>query len=103
MTSAVSGFDWNDGNRGKCQKHGLSVRMIESLFRRPLDVFPDPEHSAEEERFKAIGTTGQGRRVFIVFTLRKRGGERVIRPISARYMHQKEVEHYEKEIARARK
>jgi hypothetical protein len=41
--------------------------MIESLFRRPLDVFPDPEHSAEEERFKAIGTTGQGRR-FLSFS-----------------------------------
>jgi uncharacterized DUF497 family protein len=103
MTSAVSGFDWDEGNRDKCQKHGLSVRTIESLFHRPLAVFPDSEHSAEEERFMAIGTSRQGRRVFIVFTLRTRGAERAIRVISARYMHQKEVEHYEKETARTRK
>jgi uncharacterized protein len=103
MTSAVSGFDWDNGNRDKCQKLGLSVRTIENLFHRPLAVFHDPEHSAEEERLMAIGTSRQGRRVFIVFTLRTRGTGRVIRPISTRYMHQKEVEHYEKEIARIRK
>ena len=34
-------------------------------------------------------------------TLRKRGSETLIRPISARYMHRKEVEHYEKETAQA--
>ena len=38
---------------------------------------------------------------FLVFTLRKRGVETLIRPISARYMHKKEVQHYEKETAPA--
>jgi uncharacterized DUF497 family protein len=28
--------------------------------------------------------------------MRRRAGERFIRPISARYMHKKEVEHYAK-------
>lgn len=36
--------------------------------------------------------------MFLVFTIRERHGERFIRPISARYMHQKEIEHYEREI-----
>jgi uncharacterized protein len=35
--------------------------------------------------------------VFIVFTFRRKGDEVLIRPISARYMHRKEVEAYEKE------
>jgi hypothetical protein len=49
------------------------------------------------QHFKAIGETAAGRRVFLVFTLRDKDGKRLIRPISARYMHGKEVEHYEKE------
>jgi len=101
MDIEVAGFDWDYGNRGKCRKHGVSIADIEALFRKPIAVFPDPAHSREEERFKAIGTTGRGRYVFLVFTLRKRGSETLIRPISARYMHRKEVEHYEKETAQA--
>jgi uncharacterized DUF497 family protein len=39
----------------------------------------------------------------IPFTLRTRGGKRLVRPISARFMHKKEVEHYEKETAALQK
>lgn len=35
--------------------------------------------------------------MFIVFAFRDKGDEVLIRPISARYMHQKEIEAYEKE------
>ena len=97
----VAGFDWDHGNRDKCQTHGLSLAAVESAFRGPLAVFPDPVHSAAEERLKAIGRTGQGRWVFIVFTLRALGGETFIRPISARYMHRREVEYYESQAAEA--
>ncbi len=68
-----------------------------------LAVFPDPAHSVAEERLIGIGKNEQERHILVVFTLRKRKGGTVIRPISARYMHRKEVEHYEKEIAKARK
>lgn len=95
-----SGFDWDRGNRTKCQKHGVSVAEIESLFTRQIRVAPDPAHSTREERFKAIGTSDTGQHVFIAFTLRQRGGDTLIRPISARYMHRKEVAHYEKETAK---
>ncbi|WP_296525686.1 BrnT family toxin [Rhodoplanes sp.] len=61
----VAGFDWDRGNRTKCQKHGVSVAEIESLFRRPIMVAPDPHHSAQEERLKAVGTTDAGRHVFV--------------------------------------
>ena len=95
-------FDWDEGNRTKCEKHGLSVEAIESLFERPIAVFPDPEHSTEEERFIGIGRTDNGRSVFIAFTLRTKENCMLLRPISARYMHKKEIDHYEKETSKAR-
>jgi hypothetical protein len=45
----------------------------------------------------AIGTTQAGRWVLVAFTLRRRGGKTLIRPISARYMHKREVDHYERQ------
>jgi uncharacterized protein len=95
----VAGFDWDEGNRSKCQKHGVSTAAVESLFYRPIAVLPDPLHSKSEERFKAIGKTARGRGIFLVFTLRTRRGKTLIRPISARYMHRKEMDYYEKETA----
>jgi uncharacterized protein len=99
----VAGFDWDNGNRSKCQAHGVSQAAIESMFRGSIAVLPDPMHSRAEERFKAIGKSDDGRWIFIVFTMRLRGGKRLVRPISARYMHKKEVDHYEKETATLQK
>jgi uncharacterized protein len=90
MIETISGFDWDDGNLEKCQKHGVSVAEIEGLFRRPRTVRVDLEHSLGEERLRAIGRSNDGRYVFLVFTIRERNGEGFIRPISARYMHRKE-------------
>jgi uncharacterized protein len=97
MILQFDGFDWDPGNRAKCQKHGLSIALIESLFARPLAIVSSTADSREESRFCAVGQTGNGRRVFPVFTLRRKGDKQLIRPISARYMHKKEIESYEKE------
>ena len=70
---------------------------IESLFERPLVILPDVAHSQTEIRLRAVGKTETGRHVFLIFTVRRTDGKNYIRPISARYMHRKEVEHYEKE------
>jgi uncharacterized DUF497 family protein len=91
-----SGFDWDEANQAKCQKHGVSIAEIESLFRQIVSIAPDPRHSRDEERFKA---TGAGRNVFVAFTLRRRGDETLVRPVSARCMHRKEVRSYEKETS----
>ena len=93
----MAGFDWDPGTRAKCEKHGVSVVEVEGLFSKPLLVIPDASHSESEERLRAIGKTASGRSVFLVFTIRVRAGKRVIRPVSARYMHRKEVKHYEQE------
>ena len=103
MDLGVAGFEWDKGNRDKCQKHGVPLAAVESLLHGPFAVLPDPEHSEIEERFKAIGRMEDGRGVLIVFTLRRRKDGILIRPVSARYMHRKELEYYEEEIARAEK
>jgi uncharacterized DUF497 family protein len=95
-----AGFQWDRGNLLKCQKHGVPFSAIEAMFNWPVAVFPDPAHSRHEERLKAIGKSDDGRSIFIVFTLRTLQGQTFIRPISARYMHRKEIEYYEKEVAR---
>jgi uncharacterized DUF497 family protein len=96
----VDGFDWDAGNRVKCTKHGVPISTIESLFEREVHVQPDLRHSTTETRFLAIGRDARGRHVFVAFTFRARGGLRLIRPISARWMHAKEVRHLEAQIAR---
>jgi uncharacterized protein len=80
-------FDWDDGNRAKCLKHGLDHEAIEFALAHGAKVAADPVHSLVEQRFIAVSRTREGRAVYIVFCLR---GEKV-RPISARYMHRKEA------------
>lgn len=92
----IAGFDWDEGNRGKCQKHGVPLPALETAFHGGMAIFPDPAHSQDEERFIGLGQTEEGRAIFMAFTLRHIDSLTFIRPISARYMHRKEVEHYEK-------
>ena len=92
---AADGFDWDDGNRDKCIKHGLSLAEIEALLLGYPRIAPALRHSATEERLMAVGRNSQGRAIFVVFTIRQRNGMRLIRPLSARYMHKKEIENYE--------
>jgi uncharacterized protein len=99
MNLQVGGFDWDRGNRAKCQKHGVSIAQIEALFVHGPRVAPDLKHSADEDRLIAVGRTSTGRPLFVAFTTRMKNGRRLIRPVTARYMHAKEIEAYEKESA----
>ena len=89
----IAGFDWDAGNWPKCGKHGVSRPEIEEVFTGTPAVLADP--IPEEARMRAIGKSAAGRHVFVVFLLRDIDGQTRLRPISARYMHQKEIEHYE--------
>jgi uncharacterized protein len=95
VSLAVDGFDWDDGNRGKCREHGVSVGEIEALFNAEPLVAPDPKHSTAELRLIAVGRNMDGRPLFVALTLRSRGALNLIRPVSARYMHAKEINAYE--------
>jgi len=94
MTQPVVGFDWDNGNWPKCAKHGVSKAEIEEVFHTEPMVRADRRWHGEP-RFNAIGRTRACRYIFIAFAIRTVAGQRMIRPISARYMHQKEILYYE--------
>jgi uncharacterized protein len=95
MFDGVIGFDWDEGNLVKCQKHGVSIEEIEALFLlNELNVLVDDVNSKHEQRFRAIGRVPAGRYIFLGFTFRKFDGDILIRVFTARYMHKKEIQHY---------
>jgi uncharacterized DUF497 family protein len=62
MTIVFAGVDWDEDNREKCLKHGVSFGEIEALFSGPIAIRPDLAHSTSETRFLGIGPTAAGRR-----------------------------------------
>ncbi len=91
------GYDWDDGNLEKNLKsHDISRKGIESFFQRHFDYSDSPKHSLVEKRLIAVGTDDKGHAMTVVFTMRTRAGKHLLRPISARLMHLKEVQDYEK-------
>jgi uncharacterized DUF497 family protein len=92
--SAIIGFDWDEGNSRKNNKHKVSTAEAEQVFfNAPLLLLADVKHSQQEPRFHALGRTHQDRLLHITFTLRQQNTH--IRVISARDMHKKERSIYE--------
>ena len=90
----ITGFEWDDGNARKNDKHGVSTAEAEqAFFNNPLLLVADVKHSKRELRFHALGKSDEGRLLHITFTLRNAGAS--IRVISARDMHRKERTVYE--------
>ena len=92
--ASIEGFDWDDGNWPKCGKHGVSREDIEVALSHGALIAPDPAHSHDEDRFIAVGRNASGRAEFVAVTFRTVDGRRLVRPISARYMHAKEAKRY---------
>lgn len=89
----ITGFDWDDGNARKNERHGVSRAEAEQVFFNAPLLLADPRHSEREPRFHALGVTAEGRRLHITFTIRCSGT--AIRVISARDMHRRERAAYE--------
>jgi len=90
----VAGFDWDEGNLMKNEKHSVSDAEAEQLFvNEPLIVLEDLAHSAAEPHWHALGRTNDDRLLHVTFTLRAGGA--LVRIISARPMHRKERTAYE--------
>jgi len=90
----INGFDWDDGNARKNDKHGVGQAQAEEIFfNQPLLMLDDLLHREQEARYHALGKTLDGRLLHVTFTLR--GGGTLIRVISARDMHRKERSVYE--------
>ena len=78
-----SGFDWDEGNREKRQRHGISIADIEGLFTGQFMIRPEVAHSQTETRFLAIGQSPATQYILVAFTIRELNGYRTLRPISA--------------------
>ena len=90
----IIGFDWDDGNARKNDKHGVTQAEAEEIFfNQPLLMLDDLRHREQEVRLHALGKTLDGRLLHVTFTLR--GSGTLIRVISARDMHRKERSVYE--------
>lgn len=92
--TSVTGFEWDDGNARKNERHGVTMAEAEQVFfHQPLLLLADERHSQQESRFHALGKTGSGRLLHLTFILRR--ANTLIRIISARDMHRKERRIYE--------
>ena len=94
LLQACVGFEWDDGNSDKNWiKHQVSRSECEELFfNEPLLAAPDEKHSTDEPRLYVLGQTDDGRRLFVVVTLRGQ----LIRVISARPMSKREEKEYDR-------
>ena len=102
MGIVVAAFDWDEGNWPKCGNHGVKKDEIEYVIKNAKFTIDDP--SIDEKRLRTAGQAQSGRFVFVAFTFRHRSSadqmeQTLIRPISARYMHKKEIDQYEKAMA----
>jgi hypothetical protein len=75
-------FEWDKEKAAtNLAKHGVSFEEAATVFGDPLsDTFDDPDHSAGEQRFLIIGTSGRGRMLVVAHT----DDGVVVRIISAR-------------------
>jgi len=46
----ISGFDWDAGNKNKCQKHGVSQAEIEQLFKQDSVLISRDTHHSQKKR-----------------------------------------------------
>ena len=75
-------FEWDDAKaEGNLQKHGVAFTEASTAFADPLAaIFPDPDHSDDEDREILVGYSERGRLLLVSFT--ERGDK--IRIISVR-------------------
>jgi hypothetical protein len=88
-------FEWDSFNTDKIRiKHHIEPFECEEVFFNSPFISFDDKHSAVEQRFFALGMTGIGKGLFIVFTVRNAR----LRIISARPMSRKERKIYHEKI-----
>lgn len=95
MPSPIA-FEWDKANIDKnFLKHNVAIKEAEEVFDNDQKfVFKDEKHSQVEDRYGIFGQTNKGRKLSIVFTIRKDK----VRVITARNMSKKERRAYEETI-----
>jgi uncharacterized protein len=87
-------FSWDPRKAAaNLRKHGVAFEEASTAFGDPLSItVPDPDHSADEERFVLIGVSRQHRLLVVVHGERS---EEEVRLISARLANRRERRDYE--------
>ena len=85
-------FEWDSAKAARnVRKHGVSFEEASSVFRDSLAaIFPDPDHSDDEQREIIVGHSDRARLLVVSFT--ERG--QAIRIISARKATKSERERH---------
>ena len=94
LLAEVEGFEWDDANiRKSLDKHNVTTTEAEQVFTNPpYVVYHDYKHSTQVNRYGILGVTNDSRKLAVIFTLRNK----LVRVISARGFHQKELRKYQK-------
>ena len=89
-------FEWDPEKAdSNFQKHGVSFDEASTVFGDPLSLLmPDPDHSADEERYVVLGVSAQQKLLVVAFAERPPN----TRLISARRATRAERKRYEEEI-----
>lgn len=92
VVRGIKGFDWDEANWRKSEaKHGVAASEAEEALLADPVCRVDERHSDREQRYVALGSTSDGRLLFIAFTVRSSR----IRIVSARPMSRRERAIYE--------
>lgn len=88
-------FEWDPAKaRRNRRKHRVSFEEAATVFGDPLAItYPDPDHSASEQRFLTVGMSSAKRVLMVAHADRNEN----IRIISARKTTPGERKHYEEE------
>jgi len=88
-------FDWDAENRGKNLRHGVHDREIEEALKDPRRRLKARITVRGERRLILLARAeSSGKYLRIVYTVRIREGQRLIRPISAIVMPSKDRRTY---------
>ena len=92
VVRGLEGFDWDADNWRKSElKHGVAANEVEEVLLADPLCQADSRHSESEQRYVALGSTSEGRRLLVAFTIRQTR----VRVVSARPMSRRERLIYE--------
>ena len=63
-------FEWDDGNVAHIAEHGITPDEVEEAFADPRRLGVDAYTTPTERRWGLVGSTEEGRLLFVVYTRR---------------------------------
>jgi hypothetical protein len=83
-------FDWDEHNTSHIARHDVKPKEVEEALSDPDRCAGSAYNQGSEPRWAVLGSTLDGRVLFVVFTFR----EGQVRVVTARDAHRKERERY---------